>query len=106
MVGLLFIALFQSGSASLLEMPSAADWNCATPLIQKNYAQAVDSRQLALRIVDECARPFRPIDPANAEATYEAARRQAYSYSLQTFTSEVELSILKARRSEAIRLRR
>ena len=84
-----------------------ANWECADPLISRNFGQSVDSRDLALRIADECARPYRAravSDPASR--LFKQQEKTVYSYQLQTFQSEVEIEIQQARRRAAIHLNR
>ena len=105
MSGALGIALLMQASA-LLTTPDAANWSCATPLVEKNYRQPVDSKQLALRIADECAVSYRPIDPATPDHPVEGTRKLSHTYSLQRFTAEIETAILKSRRRDAIQLKK
>lgn len=80
-----------------------ADWQCAQPFIEKNYTQKVEARELALRIADECARPYTPRrsagDPDGSMA------RTIYNYSLTSFRLEIESRIMALRRREAIDLK-
>ncbi len=85
-----------------------ADWLCATPLIQKNYSQPIEAKDLALRITDECARPYEAPDDqtyALSEA-YRVQDKTIYSLEQQTFTHDVQTEIERRRRANAIHLRR
>lgn len=95
----------------------AANWECADPLIQKNYMQVVPAKQLALRIADECSIPYRPGPPlAGGQVPFsneelfkrhtEHYRKMEYSADYSLFLSIIEERILKARRRDEIPLKR
>lgn len=82
-----------------------ADWVCANPLIARNYSQRVDTRQLALRIADECTRPYRA-RPMRTEGDriFENSERTTYGYGVTIFQGQIEQHIQQARRRDAIKL--
>lgn len=102
------IERFRAGQADALSAPDPGqpgNWECAQPLIQRNFRQQVDSEQLALRIADECTRPYRPRPIRNeADPIFESRERLSYTYRAQTFRYEIEAAIQQARRREAITL--
>jgi hypothetical protein len=89
-----------------------ADWQCAQPLINRNYARSVDARELALRIAEECARPYsalprRSVAPGGseqAESIFGSQDRAIYRDRLTIFVSEIEDRIDRARRRDALPL--
>lgn len=89
------------------EAVEPANWECADPLISRNFGQSVQAEDLALRIADECARPYHArtvSDPASR--LFEQQDKIAYRYQLQTFQSEIEIKIHQARRRATIHLNR
>lgn len=84
-----------------------ADWNCAEPLVRKNYQQRIDSRQLALRIADECARPFMHSEPgASRSDVLRRLEEAVYEGELNLFIGEIQSAINKRRRADTIPLKR
>lgn len=82
-----------------------ADWSCADPLIARNYNQRIDARQLALRIADECTRPYRARSTNNdANRILEGMERTTYGYGVEVFQANIEGRIQQARRRDAIKL--
>lgn len=112
MLALVSVVAVLQASAPNADVWGPADWGCAEPLIERNYSRPIESRQLALRIADECVRPYEPRPaPSEAEgASPEAAQifdsldRTHYGHLLSIFVSEIEGRILRARRREAIPL--
>lgn len=90
----------------------AADWECATPLIQRSnrrtqpraerFAPATD---LADRIANECTRPYAP-RPANSDADphVELNERTIYGYNRAGFRREILDQLTQARRGQSINL--
>jgi hypothetical protein len=99
------LAISAPSQASDYQPVDPENWECARPLIQRNHMQRVEARQLALRIADECARPYRPRPIRNdVDRTFESQERLTYTYRAQTFGYEIEAAIQQARRAEAIKL--
>jgi hypothetical protein len=98
----------QAAAAARIASPNPvdpADWECARPIIQRNHMQRVEARQLALRIADECTRPYRPRQlRTDADRVFESQESLTYTYSAQTFVYEIEAAIQQARRADAIKL--
>lgn len=96
--------------ASVIAAPASAvaDWECALPLIEKNYREPYPSEVLALRIRDECARPYAPPAPVTPRAyeLLESTARTTYTVERRTFGYEIESEILKARRKDLVPLKR
>lgn len=87
----------------------AADWPCARPLISKNFSQPYKSHDLALRISDECARPFhyRPTPDMSPDAA-ESLRSGAFNVYLiyrNVFVVQIQNEIERARRERDIPLK-
>lgn len=86
------------------------DWACAEPLVQRNYSRTINARDLALRIADECVRPFEYRHRAlageaeGAASIMESQARTIYGYRQSIFVSQIEARILQARRRNAIPL--
>jgi hypothetical protein len=101
--GLIFFLLTASNNSS----KEPANWACAIPLIQKNYMQKIDTRQLALRITDECANPFVWIsDSTFDDSTLRIMNENTYRIKLELFSKDIEAQIYKARRKDEIQLKR
>lgn len=99
--------LLQAGALPPSDTNDAENWACAGPLIEKNYQQPVASRQLALRIADECTRPYRPEStPGPAGELLEQMRRNLHQTQASTFILDIDSRILQARRRDAITLKR
>ena len=82
-----------------------ADWECAQPLIDRNFRRDIDAEQLALRIADECTRPFEPRQINDeADRVFEGMARTTYRYQTSTFKLDIEQRIQQARRRVAIPL--
>jgi hypothetical protein len=88
------------------EANQPADWSCADPLVQKNYAQRVPVRDLARRIADECAVPYRPRPiQKSSDEVFESMEQTTYRTKAEIFVLDIESKILKARRRDAIPLK-
>jgi hypothetical protein len=102
-VALSLAALLQAAT----EISDPADWRCADPLIAKNYSQPVASHQLALRIADECLRPYPAHQIASpADEIVNQLGQSTYRAQSATFVSDIEARILQARRKDSITLKR
>ena len=98
----------QAAAAARMAMSEAIDpanWECARPIIQRNFNRDIAADQLALRIADECTRPYvaRPIR-SDIDQTFESQDRLTYTYRQQTFVLEIEARIQQARRLAALKL--
>lgn len=83
----------------------AADWACATPYIERNYRQKVDPRQLALRITDECAVPYRAsLATSKADETIQMLEQRTHMTNREIFALDIERRIQVLRRKDAIKL--
>ena len=97
-------------AAPTAEGPDPSDWNCAQPLIERNYRHPAKAVELAHRIADECVRPYAPrrwaIEEASPEAgeIFESGDRTLYATRLGIFVLQIEGRILQARRRDAISL--
>ena len=100
MIALLIAAAMQS--SGLGSPTEAADWPCATPLIEKNYKQPIKAEELARRIADECVRPYK----SSATDVIGQLDRTTYGYKAATFILEIQEAIQRARRKDAIILKR
>ncbi len=103
----LALMLLLSGDSVNASDSIASDWKCATPLIAKNFAQRFDARQLALRISDECARPFRSDnahDTSDLGRTLKQSEEMTYLLQRQTFMFQIESEIYRLRREKTIPL--
>lgn len=77
-----------------------ANWACADPLVERNYRRNIDAEQLALRIADECARPF----AGHRHQSTASMEETTYLYRLGAFRLEIQGKIETARRRAAIPL--
>lgn len=109
MIGAVAALLLTGQAVTDFQPVDPADWDCATPLIERNWRRTLVSsdrfvlaNDLADRIVDECARPYvaRPI-----RRSYEAfdrymqgSDRSIYQNRLQLFRWNVLARIEQAQR--------
>lgn len=95
----------QSVEQDRYEAVNPENWTCADPLIARNFSQSVDPKDLALRITDECARPYRarPVNDTPSRA-FEERERLTYRLQLEVFQLDVEAKIQQARRRATIKL--
>lgn len=99
-VAIAALALSQAGDNE------AADWECATPLIERNYSQPFDSGDLAARIHDECVRPLvRTTPEGDAYIGLAMTERSIHSANSTLFLQRIEGEILRLRRYDRIELR-
>jgi hypothetical protein len=104
----LVVLLAAQGTLGNLE---AANWDCATPLIQKNYRQSFSAVALARRIADECSSPFVPFaaipnDSAQHVSSLRSLEETYYLSSKDIFERQVQGEIESMRVRDAIKLRR
>jgi len=75
------------------------------PLTNKNYMQKFDARKLALRITDECAKPFLWISKnSEIEDVLRIQNESIYRVKIEKFAKDIESQIYKARRNDEINL--
>lgn len=99
----------QSGE---MDRSVAADWACATPLIERNYRRTMPlaerfvlATDLADRIADECTRPYSPGPIATETDRYfEQSERTIYGYNRTAFRREILVRIEAAVRRARIEL--
>lgn len=110
MILLIFLSLtIEAAEAQAMVRPhtsvAPADWSCAEPLIQRNYSRSVEPMMLALRIADECARPYRarPVR-TDVERAFEQRERLNHTLGVRAFESEIEERIWRAKRRDTIPL--
>ena len=79
----------------------AANWECATPLIEKNYRQQFNSEKLAARIADECTKPFLSNE---TDGLLQQLAKNLYLQQQLNFQLEIKAEIERRRRHEEIKL--
>jgi len=77
-----------------------ANWECATPLIQKNYHQPYDSNLLARRIADECANEFH----SDETGSLRDAEARLYGTMRTKFQLDIQNEIIGLRIRDQIKL--
>lgn len=110
MIGAVAALLLTGQAVTDFQPVDPADWDCATPLIERNWQRTLGSSDrfilasdLADRIVDECARPYvaRPIRSGSYEhfdRYMQGSDRSVYQSELSLFRSNVLARIGQARR--------
>ncbi|WP_156340057.1 hypothetical protein [Sphingomonas sp. Leaf17] len=100
---LFFIQVTAAGTVNDL----ADSWKCATPLIQKNLNLKVNSRDLALRIFDECRVQYhKPSAETSGDPVALKEYQDDYYYYVGVFVTNVEKDIERRRRARDIPLAR
>lgn len=110
MIGAVAALLLTGQAVTDFQPVDPADWNCATPLIERNWQRTLGTSDrfilasdLADRIVDECARPYvaRPIRSGSYEyfdRYMQGTDRSIYRSELSRFRTEILAGIGRARR--------
>ena len=80
-----------------------SNWECATPLIQKNYDQPYKVAVLAARIADECATPY---SSDIVVPNLEALEHGLYDAKLALFRQAIESRINALRLRDRVPLKR
>lgn len=79
-----------------------ADWECATPLIEKNALREIDAQSLAARISDECQRAF--VRVAGEPQLIQQSRLNLHVAKALAFQSEILSEIRRLRRARDVPL--
>jgi hypothetical protein len=76
------------------------NWDCATPLIEKDYKQAFPVMELADRIADECAHPFKSEETNQSRLEIQ---RTVYRGRRTIFVDDIAGQVLSRLQKDAVR---